>query len=71
MVQQSIVKTCTKKSQSLIEELYEKSFIKLVDITGLLLVKSETQGQCLEKLVLIKDHRPVEAQDVLSKVTNL
>ena len=35
-----------KKSQSLIEELYEKSFIKLVDITGLLFVKSETQGQC-------------------------
>ena len=50
MVQQSIVKACTKKSQSLIEELYEKSFIKLVDITGLLLVKSEIQGQCLKKL---------------------
>ena len=42
MVQQNIVKARTKKSQPLIEELYEKSFIKLVDITGLLLVKSET-----------------------------
>ena len=50
MVQQSIVKACTKKSESLIEELCEKSFIKLVDITGLLLVKSKTQGQCLKKL---------------------
>ena len=50
MVQQSIVKACMKKSQSLIEELNEKSFIKLIDINGLLLVKIETQGQCLKKL---------------------
>ena len=28
------------------EGLYQKSFIKLVDITGLLFVKGETQGQC-------------------------
>ena len=33
-------------SQSLIEELFEKSFINLVDVPGLLFVESETQGQC-------------------------
>ena len=63
-----------RKSQSLIEELHEKSFIKLVDITRLLFVKSETQGQCPKKkqtTMVINDHGWVEAQDVLSKVANL
>ena len=62
-----------RKSQSLIEELHEKSFFKLVDITGLLFVKSETQGHCPKKktTMVINDHGSVEAEDVLSKVANL
>ena len=48
MVQQSIVKAY-RKSQSLIEESYEKSLIKLVEITGLLFVKSETQESVQKK----------------------
>ena len=51
-----------KKSQSLIEELHEKNFIKLVDITGLLFVKSETPGQCPKKTTMvINNHGSVEA----------
>ena len=38
-----------RKSQSLIEESYEKSLIKLVEITGLLFVKSETQDSVQKK----------------------
>ena len=56
----------------MIEELYEKSYIKLVDITGLLFVKSETQGQCPKKITMvINDHGLVEAQDLFSKLPNM
>ena len=63
-----------RTSQSLIKELYEKSFIKLVDITRLLFVKSETPGQCpknKQTARVINNHGSVKAQDVLSKVANL
>ena len=51
--------------------MYE-SFIKLVDITGLLFVKSEIQGQCPKKTAMvINDRGSVKAQDLLSKVANL
>ena len=60
-----------KKSQSLIEELHEKSFIKLVNINAFLFVKSETQGLSEKTTMVINDHGSVEAQYVLTKVANL
>lgn len=38
-------KAMYEMSQSLIEELYKRSFIRLVDLPGLLYVKNETQRQ--------------------------
>ena len=63
-----------RKSQSLIEELYEKKLIKLVEITGLLLLKVKPRTvskKTIKTTVVINNHGSVEAQDVFFKVANL